>query len=144
MKLSDLAESMQSLFDAPSPATLTLYRADGAALVSPVWFRLHEGMFEVVVARQDPKVDLLRSDPRAILLIFETVPPFRGVRVIGLVTLDPDEGAKARLAIASRYIGPDPGRAYADLDRRPPGFIIRWPIDTARAWDLADKLPSTD
>lgn len=141
MKLDGASEAMQSLFEAPSPATLTLYRADGTALVSPVWFRLHDGMFEVVVARDDPKVELLRRDPRCVLMIFETIRPFRGVRVSGAATLAPDEGAAARLAIASRYLGPGSGRAYADLDRRPPGFVARWPSDTATAWDLADKLP---
>jgi hypothetical protein len=46
-----------------------------------------------------------------------------------------------RLAIASRYLSPESGRAYADLGRRPPGFVIRWPSATATSWDLADKLP---
>ena len=141
MKLAATAGSMRTLFEAPSSATLTLYRADGTALVSPVWFRLHEGRFEVVVARDDPKVELLRRDPQVILLVFETVPPFRGVRATGSVTLDPDVDAEARLAIASRYLGPESGRAYADLERRPPGFVVRWPSENATAWDLADKLP---
>jgi hypothetical protein len=141
VKLVDSAEAMQSLLDAPSAATMTLYRTDGTALVTPVWFRLHDGKLEIVVARDDPKVDLLRRDPRSILLVFETVPPFRGVRVTGTATLTPDDGAAARLAIASRYLGPERGRAYADLARRPPGFVVRWPVDTATAWDLADKLP---
>ena len=141
MKLGEATESMQTLFDAPSPATLTLYRVDGRAMVSPVWFRLHDGMFEVVVARDDPKVELVRRDPRSVLLIFETVPPFRGVRAEGPATLTPDDGATARLAIASRYLGPESGRAYADLQRRPPGYVVRWPSETATAWDLADKLP---
>jgi hypothetical protein len=33
------------------------------------------------------------------------------------------------------------GRAYADLDVRAPGFVVRLPLGAARAWDLADKLP---
>ncbi len=68
-------------------------------------------------------------------------PPFRGVQVRGRATLAPDEGAQVRLAIALRYLGPERGRAYADVTRRPPGFILRLPLAEARAWDLADKLP---
>ncbi|MBA3688890.1 MAG: pyridoxamine 5'-phosphate oxidase family protein [Chloroflexi bacterium] len=78
MKLADVASEMQSLLDAPSPAVLTLYRADGEALVSPVWFRLYEGFFEVVVAATDHKLEHLRRDPRCVLLVFETVAPFPG------------------------------------------------------------------
>jgi hypothetical protein len=141
MRLADATAAMSSLLEASSPATVTLYRGDGSALVSPVWFRSHEGMLEMVVARDDPKVDLLRRDPRAILLIFETVPPFRGVRAEAQVEIVPDDGAAVRLAIASRYLGVEAGRAYADIERRPPGFVIRWPIASARSWDLADKLP---
>jgi hypothetical protein len=33
------------------------------------------------------------------------------------------------------------GRAYADLSKRLPGFVVRVPLGAARAWDLADKLP---
>src|SRR5258707_171433 len=104
MKLTETAEAMQSLLDAPSPATITLYDAEGEAVVSPVWFRLHEGSFEVVMATGDRKLAHLQRDPRCVLLIFETVPPFRGVQVRGRATLTPDHGAEARLAIASRYL----------------------------------------
>jgi len=58
-----------------------------------------------------------------------------------VASISPDAGAHARLDIASRYLGPEDGRAYADLARRPPGFVIGLPLSSARAWDLADKLP---
>ena len=132
---------MQSLLDAPAPAVLTLYREDGEAIVSPVWFRVHDGDFEVVIGASDHKLAHLRRDPRCVLLIFEAVPPFRGVQVRGRGSLSPDEGAQVRLAIASRYLGRQHGRAYADPSLRPPGVVLRLPIGAARAWDLSDKLP---
>ena len=132
---------MQSLLDAPSPATLTLYREDGEAITSPVWFRVHDSAFEVVVAATDHKLEHLQRDPRCVLLVFESVPPFRGVRVMGRATLVSDDRSQARLAIASRYLGPEEGQAYADLDRRQTGFVVRLPTTAAQAWSLADKLP---
>ena len=132
---------LRSLIDAPSAATLTLYREGGEAITSPVWFRLDGDDFEVVVAATDHKLDHLRRDPRCILLIFEAVRSFRGLQVRARASISPDEEARVRLAIASRYLGPDAGREYADLDRRPPGFVIRLPVREARAWDLADRLP---
>jgi pyridoxamine 5'-phosphate oxidase-like protein len=141
VKLDVGATDLQSLLDAPSPATLTLYREDGSAITSPVWFRVHEDAFEIVVAATDHKLEHLRRDPRCILLIFEAAPPFRGVEVRSEVTVEADEGARSRLAIASRYLGLEAGRAYADSARRPPGFVIRLPLKEAHAWSLADKLP---
>jgi PPOX class probable F420-dependent enzyme len=140
MKLDVASPELRSLLDAPSPATLTLYRGDGEAITSPVWFRVHDDAFEVVVAATDQKLEHLRRHPRCVLLVFESVPPFRGVEVRGQATIQKDEGARARLAIASRYLGPEGGRAYADPARRPPGFVIRLPMSAARAWDLADRL----
>ena len=144
MKLVEMEAEMRSLLDAPAPAVLTLYRADGEALISPVWFRVNGDAFEIVVAITDHKLEHLRRDPRCVLLIFETVPPFRGVTVRGRATLVPDTGSQARLAIASRYLGPEGGRRYADLARRPPGMVVRLPTSDARAWDLRANLPSSD
>ena len=59
----------------------------------------------------------------------------------GRATLVSDDMALARLAIASRYLGPEKGQAYADLDRRRAGFVVRLPTSAAQAWSLADNLP---
>ena len=120
---------------------LTTYRRDGSALVSPVWFRVNDQAFEMVVAAGDLKLAHLRRDPRCVLLVFEAVPPFRGVTVRGRATLVPDDGSRTRLAMASRYLGPEDGRRYADPARRPPGVVVRLPVSDARAWDLSASLP---
>lgn len=140
MKLDDATIQMWSLLDAASPAVIAVYRADGEVVVSPVWYRVNERMFEMVMAESDRKLDNLRADPRCVLQIFETVPPFRGVQVRGRAELVADTGAAARLAIASRYLGQDRGRRYADTARRPPGVIVRLPLEDARAWDLTASL----
>jgi hypothetical protein len=83
-------DDVRSLLDAPSPAALVTYRADGSADVSPVWYRYTESAFEVVVAADDPKLRRIAVDDRAVLTIVETVPPFRGVKVAERVTPDRD------------------------------------------------------
>jgi len=100
-------EDFRSLLDAASPAALVTYGADGSADVSPVWFRCTDSAFEVVVAADDPKLRRLAVDDRAVLTVFETVPPFRGVKVAGCVTResDPTVVREAREAIAPRYLG---------------------------------------
>jgi len=141
VKLDAAADAIRSLLDDPSPAVLVLRREDGGPLVSPVWYRVAEDVIEIVVAITDGKLEHLRRDPRCTVMVFEAVPPFRGVQARGVATLLPDEGARTRLAIASRYLGPERGPRYADIERRPPGVVVRLPLADARAWDLADKLP---
>jgi hypothetical protein len=69
-----------TLFQAPSPAVLTTYRKDGKAVTSPVWFRFRGDTFEVVIAENDVKLRHLAARRECELLVFETVPPFRGHR----------------------------------------------------------------
>jgi PPOX class probable F420-dependent enzyme len=92
-------EDLRSLLDAPSPAVLMTYRPDGSADVSPVWFRYTGEGFEVVVAKGDSKLRNLARDPRAVLMIFETVPPFRGVKVRADAELDDAHVEDARRSI---------------------------------------------
>jgi len=141
MKLTDAVEAMRSLLEAPSAAVLALYREDGEAIVSPVWYRVSDDAFEVVMASGDRKLPHLRRDPRCILLVFETVPPFRGVQVRCRAALAPDDGSRTRLAIASRYLGEEHGRRYADTQRHPSGVVVSLPLADARAWDLSASLP---
>ncbi len=140
MKLDLRAHELRSLLEAASPATLTLYREDGQAITSPVWFRAADDAFEVVVGASDPKLAHLQRDPRCVLLIFEATAPFRGVMVRDRADLVLDSEARSRLAIASRYLGADAGRAYADVERRPPGWVVRLSMQMASAWSLADKI----
>ena len=143
MRLDVRSDELRSLLEAPSPATLTIHREDGEPLTSPVWFRVEGDVFELVVAASDPKLAHLRRDPRCLLVIFEASAPFRGLSVRDRATIAFDEGARARLAIATKYLGADAGLEYADVERRPPGWAIRLPIGRARAWSLVDTLPPT-
>lgn len=134
-------DSLHTLLDAPSPAVLTLYRPDGAAHASPVWFRVADGMVEVVIATDDRKLRYLAHDPRCVLLIFETVPPFRGLEIRADGALSGDGVADARRAIARRYLGAKAGRAFAE-QRGDRGLVLRLPLASARMWDLGATLPS--
>jgi len=131
----------RSLVDAASPAVLTVYRADGQPVVSPVWIKSNGNLVELVIAESDPKLAYLRANPMCILLVFETIPPFRGLRISGKADLSPDVGAAVRKAIATKYLGPDKGTQYADLSVRPAGYVVRLSLSEARTWDLSESLP---
>jgi len=131
-----------TLLQAPSPAVLTTYRKDGTAATSPVWFRFQDDTFEVVIAENDVKLRHLAARPECELVVFETVPPFRGMRVrTDRPILTRDGAQQARRDIASRYLGDERGKRFAN-ERSSTGILLRLPADGAKAWDLTAILPS--
>jgi hypothetical protein len=133
-------DDVQPLLDSPSPAVLTTYRADGSALTTPVWFRFHDGTFEVVLAEGDVKRRHLERTPICLLVVFEAVPPFRGIEVKGEPQLLDGDVTEAREAIAERYLGADRGRRFAS-QRSASGTLLRLVPRSPRVWDLAAALP---
>jgi PPOX class probable F420-dependent enzyme len=134
---------VQTLLDGPAATVLTTYRRDGSVLVSPVWFRFNDGAFEVVIARGDVKLKHLARRPECTLTVFETLPPFRGVRASGRAELISEDTTAARRAIAGRYLGPEGGRRFA-AERATPGVLLRLRDDKPRVWDLSAILPRID
>lgn len=131
-----------SLVEARSPAVLTTYRSEGTAATSPVWFRFRDEAFEVVIAENDVKLRHLTSRPQCELLVFEAVPPFRGVRVRSDDPVLLRDGAQeARQDIASRYLGAQDGRRFA-VERVSGAVLLRLRADDAKTWDLTAILPS--
>ena len=134
-------DEVHSLLDGPSPAVLTTYRKDGSALTTPVWFRFHDGAFEVVLAEGDVKRQHLNRTPACLLVVFEAVPPFRGVEVKGEPELLECDVTEARAAIAGRYLGVERGRRFAATRRSSRGTLLRLVPQDPRVWDLAAALP---
>ncbi len=128
-----------SWLDGPQPAVLATYDADGSVRMTPVWYRRHDGAFEVVVAEGDPKLRNLRRDPRCTLLVFEATPPFRGLEARGEAELVDGDVAVARADVAGRYLGAENGARFA-AERTKPGVIVRIAVEP-RTWDLAAILP---
>lgn len=139
MNPSSELDGLRSLLDAPAPAVLITYRRDGSAAVSPVWFRYTGEAFEVVVAKSDVKLQHLTRDPRAVLMIFEAVAPFRGVKIRADVELDDAHIEDVRRAISSRYLGTETAQAF--VAERGEGVVVRLPASAARVWDLSGILP---
>jgi PPOX class probable F420-dependent enzyme len=129
-----------SWIDAPLPAVLATYRKDGRVLMTPVWFRRDGGAYEVVVAECDAKLRNLRRDPRCVLLVFESTPPFRGIEVRGEAELIEGDVTAARADIAGRYLGVGAGSRFA-AERTTPGVLVRFAAEP-RAWDLSAILPA--
>jgi PPOX class probable F420-dependent enzyme len=135
----DLAiEELGDLLERPLVAILATYRANGEALLSPVWHEWRDGGFTVVVGVDDAKARHLRRDPRAGLVVFDQEPPYRGVELRGRARFVEDGVVEAQRRIARRYLGQERGTDYADsvaFDE----VIVRLEPGIVRAWDFSDE-----
>jgi PPOX class probable F420-dependent enzyme len=131
---------VRSLLEAPSPAVLATTRKDGSPYTSPVWFRWTGEAFEVVIALGDVKLRHLERDPRCSLLVFEAVPPFRGVEVRGKASLTRGDVTEARRSIAGRYLGREGGDRFAATRKGRGGVLLRLVPEQPRVWDLGGLL----
>jgi PPOX class probable F420-dependent enzyme len=134
-------EGVRSLLEAPSPAVLTTYRKDGTANVSPVWYRWTDEAFEIVIAEGDVKLGHLARDPRCAVLVFEAVPPLRGVEVSGTAELVECDVTPLRADIAGRYLGARDGERFAAERESKPGVLLRLTASEPRIWNLSAILP---
>ncbi len=134
----DAIEPLGDLVELPLLAVLATHRRNGSVLLSPVWHEWRDGGFNVVTLSGDGKVNHLRQDARANIVVCEQVPPYRGVELRTEARLLTDGVHDATLRIASRYLGSKAGADYAEnggddlLVRLEPGHL--------RAWDFADDL----
>jgi hypothetical protein len=136
------AVRFRTLLEGAAPAVLTTYRKDGSALTSPVWFRFHDGAFEVIVAEDDVKLRHLERRRECSLVVFEAVPPFRAVRVRGAPELIHCDVTPVRLSIAGKYLGIEGAHRFAAARNRN-AAIVRLAAAQASVWDLAADVPAT-
>ena len=137
LTLSDV----QSLLDGPSAAVLTTIRKDGSPLTSPVWFHWTGEAFEIVIARDDVKLQHLAREPRCTLVIFEAVPPFRGVSVSAEAQVTRTDITEHRRAVARRYLGAEGGDRFVEQRAGKPGDLVTLLPVGPRVWDLTGILP---
>jgi PPOX class probable F420-dependent enzyme len=130
-------EALGDLLEQPLLAVLATHRRDGSVLLSPVWHEWRDGGFQVVTHAADGKAAHLRRDPRANIVVCEHSPPYRGVELRGEVRLVTTGVPDATLRIASRYLGPTAGAAYAE--RAGDDVLVRLEPGELRAWDFADE-----
>jgi PPOX class probable F420-dependent enzyme len=138
MRKNLTVDDLGDLVGLPLLAVLATYRRDGTVLLSPVWHEWRHGGFQVVTGSGDVKAAHLRRDPRVSIVVCEHSPPYRGIELRGRARLVTEGVADAVTRIASRYLGPEAGAAYAE--RGNDDLLIRLEPGDLRAWDFADDL----
>ena len=131
-------EDLGDLLELPLLAILATYRTDGTVMLSPVWHEWRDGGFNVWAGgSNEGKVRHLQRDPRASLVVAESVLPYRGVEVSGRARLSTDGFHDVVRRTAARYIAPEAADAFA-AGYKEPRPVIRLIPDRIRAWDFAD------
>ncbi|MBV9172664.1 MAG: pyridoxamine 5'-phosphate oxidase family protein [Chloroflexi bacterium] len=139
MRKNLTVEELGDLLDRPFNAILATYRRDGGVLLSPVWHEWADGGFTVVTSPRDVKMRHIERERRAAIVVADHEPPFRGIEVSGTPTVDHNVlvAQAAMQRIASRYLGEQRGRDYADSLGEDVA-LIRLAPGALRTWDFAD------
>ena len=93
-------------------AVLSVERPGRGPLALPVWYAYRDGVIEIGMSGTSLKAELLRAAGRATVTVQTETAPYKYVAVEGPVTVEPIQ--RDDLEMASRYLGPEMGKWYAD------------------------------
>jgi nitroimidazol reductase NimA-like FMN-containing flavoprotein (pyridoxamine 5'-phosphate oxidase superfamily) len=91
---------------------LAIARQDKGPLALPIWYQYENGVVQIGMGGDSLKAKLLRAAGRATLTTQQEEPPYKYVSVEGPVEVLRDQ--RDDFVMASRYLGPEMGRWYAD------------------------------
>lgn len=91
---------------------LAVERPGRGPLALPIWYRCADGVVEIGMDGGSLKAQLLRAAGRATMTVQTETPPYKYVCVEGPVEVLAEQ--RDDFEMASRYLGPELGRWYAD------------------------------
>lgn len=126
---------------------ISVVRADGSPLVTPIWFLYADQAIYFTPREKSEWFDCLRRDSRAALCIDEQPLPYRKVLVEGRAELVHDVGEDSiwrdrYRRIAQRYVDPEGAEAYVQNTIEQPRGLFRMVLADARVstW----RMPAAD
>jgi PPOX class probable F420-dependent enzyme len=122
-------------------AVLGWTAADGRPLAAPVWFVVDDGALVFNTGKDTAKGRALARDPRVVLCIDDTTPPYSFVQVQGAAELseDPDELLDIATRTGGRYMGTDRAEEFGRRNAVPGELVVRVkPTKVVAAFDVAD------
>ncbi len=113
---------------------LAVERPGRGPLALPIWYRYADGVVEIGMDGDSLKARLLRAAGRATLTVQTETAPYKYVSVEGPVEVVHE--ARDTYEMASRYLGPELGRWYAD--NNPPTADSVVARLTPESWNTQD------
>ncbi len=103
-------------------------------LALPIWYQYEHGDVVMGMSGDSLKAKLLRAAGRATLTVQTEAPPYQYVSVEGPVAIAAEQ--RDDLSMATRYLGPDLGRWYADNNPSTAASVVA--RLTPERWRTAD------
>ena len=101
--------------------------SDGRPLAAPVWFFVDGDELVFNTGKDTAKGKALLRDPRVVLCIDDSQPPYSFVQVQGVATLseDPAELLDTATRLGGRYMGADRAREFGERNGVPGELVVR-------------------
>jgi len=106
------AEEREAFLGDVHVGILSIGRTDKGPLALPIWYQYEDDDVLIGMGGNSLKAKLLRRAGRATMTVQTETPPYRYVMVEGPVVILPEQ--RYDYAMASRYLGPELGKWYAE------------------------------
>jgi PPOX class probable F420-dependent enzyme len=140
--MSELSEDVIAfLSEGTRTAVLGWVAADGRPLAAPVWFVVDDGELVFNTGRETAKGRALARDPRVVMCVDNSNPPFAFVQVQGVATIseDPRQLLDTATRIGGRYMGADRAEEFGRRNGVPGELVVRVrPTKVHAAFDVAE------
>ena len=139
--MSELSEDVIAfLSEGTRTAVLGWVAADGRPLAAPVGFVVDDGELVFNTGRETAKGRALARDPRVVMCVDDSNPPFAFVQVQGVAAIseDPHELLDTATRIGGRYMGADRAEEFGRRNGVPGELVVRVrPTKVHAAFDVA-------
>ena len=101
--------------------------SDGRPLVAPVWFVVDNGELAFNTGKDTAKGRALARDPRVVMCVDDSLPPYSFVQVQGVATIgeDPQDVLDIATRTGGRYMGAERAEEFGRRNGVPGELVVR-------------------
>lgn len=129
------------LSDGTRTGLLGYLASDGRPLVAPVWFVVDNGELAFNTGKDTAKGRALARDPRVVMCVDDSQPPYSFVQVQGVATVseDPQDVLYIATRTGGRYMGAERAEEYGKRNAVPGELVVRIkPTKVLKAFNVAE------
>ena len=115
--------------------------SDGRPLAAPVWFVVDDGQLVFNTGKDTAKGRALARDPRVVMCVDDSYPPYAFVQVQGIATIgeDPQDVLDIATRTGGRYMGAERAEEFGKRNGVPGELVVRIkPTRVLKAFNVAE------